>query len=215
MFPQSQGQRLGQQAPASAVLSGCSQGAPGKASPCCLSFLLLPGLQHLLHHSVGTVVLVQGPEVLFFQGTPVAEDGQPMWVGEGTESPSKAQNLATELGQGLHSPEGLQKVGIFLRRLEKGRCLQCPHRQQISVLSPPPILLSRGPICPQALVINSLLGERDSAPDSAPASGVSGAMRLISCHQVTDTIILLKPLRGAAEEMTSCSISQTEGLSTD
>lgn len=56
---------------------GQGVGTGGGGLLCCLLLLPLPGLQQPLHHRLGAILLVQGPEVLIFQGPPVAEDGQP------------------------------------------------------------------------------------------------------------------------------------------
>lgn len=88
--------------------------APGGASPCCLLLLLLPGLQQPLHHHLGAVLLVQGPEVLLFQGTPVAKNGQP---GADRWSQMESEFSSLELGPG--SAERRVSLGCY----GQGRCL--------------------------------------------------------------------------------------------
>lgn len=88
----------------------------GRALLCCLLLLLLPGLQQSLHHQLGAILLVQGPEILIFQGAPVAKDGQP---GAGRWPHRGAELSSLELGPGC--PEG---------RGSLGRCLLYCHSEQ-------------------------------------------------------------------------------------
>jgi hypothetical protein len=78
--------------------------AHGRDSPCSSVLLLLPCLEQSLHHNVGTVLLVQGPEVLSLQGTPVAQDSQPE---QGGGVVSGAEFSSLDLGPVSSGPRGL------------------------------------------------------------------------------------------------------------
>lgn len=115
---------------------GVERWGTGRDLLCCLLLLLLPGLQQSLHHHLGAMLLVQGPEVLIFQGAPVAKDGQP---GAGRWPHMGAEFSSLELGPGC--PE---------RRGSLGRCLRyCPREQAGGHCLPPQVLIS-GPFSPSS-----------------------------------------------------------------
>lgn len=108
----------------------------GRDLLCCLLLLLLPGLQQSLHHHLGAMLLVQGPEVLIFQGAPVAKDGQP---GAGRWPHMGAEFSSLELGPGCPETRG-----------SLGRCLRyCPREQAGGHCLPPQVLIS-GPFSPSS-----------------------------------------------------------------
>lgn len=111
----------------------------GRASLCCLLLLLPPGLQQPLHHHLGAILLVQGPEVLLFQGAPVAEDGQPgagRWPHMGSEFNS--------LEPGPGSPKGGSPYGAVV----KGGISFTATVNKLEVTASHPKFLSQAPSLP-------------------------------------------------------------------
>lgn len=85
----------------------------GKASPCCLLLLLPPSLEQPVHHHMGAVILVQGPQVFLLQGPPVAEDSQPE-QGEGAQAQRASDTSSLELGSVLAGPQSLSERDLPL-----------------------------------------------------------------------------------------------------